>query len=91
MGLSGFIIEQREKEAEALKTFLFYSLIVSVALHLGVLALSINKFFHRVPEAREEPNELTIMETIHQKVVQALQSRSILVVAVVEITAKKFP
>ena len=70
MGLSGFIIEQREKEAEALKTFLFYSLIVSVALHLGVLALSINKFFHRVREIREEPIELTILETIPQKVVQ---------------------
>ncbi|MBE9219513.1 energy transducer TonB [Dolichospermum flos-aquae] len=70
MGLSGFIIEQREKEAEALKTFLFYSLIVSVALHIGVLALSINKFFHRVREIREEPIELTILETIPQKVVQ---------------------
>ncbi|MFM6009623.1 MAG: energy transducer TonB, partial [Dolichospermum sp.] len=70
MGLSGFIIEQRQKEAEALKTFLFYSLIVSVALHLGVLALSINKFFHRVREIREEPIELTILETIPQKVVQ---------------------
>jgi TonB family protein len=70
MGLSGFIIEQREKEAEALKTFLFYSLIVSVALHLGVLALSIHKFFHRVREIREEPIELTILETIPQKVVQ---------------------
>ncbi len=70
MGLSGFIIEQREKEAEALKTFLFYSLIVSVALHLGVLALSIHKFFHRVREIREEPIELTILEPIPQKFVQ---------------------
>ncbi|MDB9456715.1 energy transducer TonB [Dolichospermum circinale CS-534/05] len=70
MGLSGFIIEQREKEAEALKTFLFYSLIVSVALHLGVLALSIHKFFHRVKEIREEPIELTILEPIPQKFVQ---------------------
>lgn len=70
MGLSGFIIEQREKEAEALKTFLFYSLIVSVALHIGVLALSIHKFFHRVREIREEPIELTILEPIPQKFVQ---------------------
>ncbi|MFN4877272.1 MAG: energy transducer TonB [Aphanizomenon sp.] len=70
MGLSTFIIQQREKEAEALKTFLCYSLMASVALHIGVLALSINKFFLRVPEVREEPIEITILETIPQKVVE---------------------
>ena len=42
----------------------------SVALHIGVLALSINKFFLRVPEVREEPIEITILETIPQKVVE---------------------
>ncbi|MFN7521564.1 MAG: energy transducer TonB [Aphanizomenon sp.] len=70
MGLSTFIIQQREKEAEALKTFLCYSLMASVALHIGVLALSINKFFLRVPEVREEPIEITILETVPQKVVE---------------------
>ncbi len=70
MSLSSVTIEQREKEAEALKTFLFFSLIGSVALHIGVLALAINKFFFRVPEVKEEPIEVTILETIPQEVVQ---------------------
>jgi TonB family protein len=70
MGLSGVTIEQREKEAEALKTFLFFSLIGSLALHLGVLALAINNFFLRVPEVKEEAIEVTILETIPQEVAQ---------------------
>ena len=78
MGLSTFIIQQREKEAEALKTFLCYSLMASVALHIGVLALSINKFFLRVPEVREEPIEITILETIPQKVVEPLVKTKLL-------------
>ena len=78
MGLSNFIIQQREKEAEALKTFLFYSLMASVTLHIGVLALSINKFFLRVPEVREEPIEVTILETVPQKVVEPLVKTKLL-------------
>ncbi|MTJ11162.1 TonB family protein [Anabaena sp. UHCC 0187] len=70
MGLSGVTIEQREKEAEALKTFLFFSFIGSVALHMGVLALAINRFFFRVPEITEKPIEVTILETMPQEVVQ---------------------
>jgi len=78
MGLSTFIIQQREKEAEALKTFLCYSLMASVALHIGVLALSINRFFLRVPEVREEPIEVTILETVPQKVVEPLVKTKLL-------------
>ncbi|MDP5017436.1 MAG: TonB family protein [Dolichospermum sp.] len=70
MSLSSVAIEQREKEAQALKTFLFFSLISSVALHIGILALAINRFFLRVPEITTQPIELTILETIPQEVVQ---------------------
>lgn len=70
MEFSSVTIEQREKEAEALKTFLFFSLIGSLVLHIGILALAINKFFLKFPEVREEPIEVTILETIPQEVNQ---------------------
>ncbi|MFO5491598.1 MAG: TonB family protein, partial [Cuspidothrix sp.] len=70
MGFSIVTIEQREKEAKALKSFLVYSLISSVALHTGVLALFINKFFLKAPEVTEAPIEVTILETIPQEIVQ---------------------
>ncbi|MDB9310727.1 TonB family protein [Aphanizomenon sp. CS-733/32] len=70
MSLSSITIEQREKEAEALKTFLVFSFIGSLALHTGLLALAINKFFLKVPEVISEPIELTILETLPQKPIQ---------------------
>ncbi len=70
MGFSIVTIEQREKEAKALKSFLVYSLISSVALHTGVLALFINKFFLKAPEVTEAPIEVTILETIPQEIAQ---------------------
>ena len=70
MGFSIVTIEQREKEAKALKSFLLYSLISSVALHTGVLALFINKFFLKAPEVTEAPIEVTILETIPQEIAQ---------------------
>ena len=70
MEFSSVTIEQREKEAEALKTFLFFSLIGSLVLHIGILALAINRFFLKFPEVREEPIEVTILETIPQEVNQ---------------------
>lgn len=70
MSLSIFVIEQREKEAEALRTFLVFSLIGSVALHIGLLALAINKFFLKVPEVTNQPIEMTILEAIPQEVAQ---------------------
>ena len=38
MGFSKSAVEQREKAAEALKSFLTFSLIGSLALHIGVLS-----------------------------------------------------
>ena len=70
MGFSIVTIEQREKEAKALKSFLVYSLMSSVALHTGVLALFINKFFLKAPEVTETPIEVTILETIPQEIAQ---------------------
>jgi TonB family protein len=70
MSLSIFTIGQREKEAEALKTFLFFSLIGSLALHIGLLALAIDKFLFKAPEVIEKPIEVTILETIPQEVAQ---------------------
>ena len=61
MGFSSIAVQQREKEAEALRSFLAFSLIGSLALHLGVLTLGIGNLLHRTAEL-EEPLEVMIVE-----------------------------
>lgn len=62
MNFSSVAVEQREKEAEALKSFLAFSLIGSLALHIGVLTFGIGNLLTRVPESQEEPMEVTIID-----------------------------
>ncbi|NDJ25113.1 TonB family protein [Nostoc sp. B(2019)] len=62
MSFSGITVEQRSKEVEALKSFLTYSLIGSLALHIGALSSGIGNYLTRVPELEEEPIELAIVE-----------------------------
>ena len=62
MGFSSISVEQREKEAGALKSFLAFSLIGSLALHIGVLTFGIGNLLTRVPESEEEPMEVTIID-----------------------------
>jgi TonB family protein len=62
MSLSAIALKQREKEAEALKSFLIYSLIGSLALHIGVLTVNLGKFLTRVPKLKDEPIEITVID-----------------------------
>lgn len=62
MSLSPIAVEQREKEAKSLKAFLAFSLIGSLALHIGVLSLGIGKFLSKAPELEDEPMEIAIVE-----------------------------
>jgi TonB family protein len=62
MSFSGITVEQRSKEVQALKSFLTYSLIGSLALHIGALSSGIGNFLTRVPQLEEEPIELAIVE-----------------------------
>ncbi|OUL22391.1 hypothetical protein BV378_24835 [Nostoc sp. RF31YmG] len=68
MSLSSTALAQREKEAEALRSFLAYSLIASVVLHIGVLALGLNGFWLRFPKVKDEPIEVAIIEVPNQEV-----------------------
>ena len=63
MGLSSIASEQRAKEAEALRSVLIFSLIGSLALHLGLLALGNINFLSKAkaPEIEEEPLEVVIV------------------------------
>ncbi|MTJ50118.1 energy transducer TonB [Dolichospermum sp. UHCC 0259] len=61
MSFSSIAIEQREKELKTLATFLTYSLIGSLAIHIGLLASGIGSLLTKVPE--EEPVEITFVET----------------------------
>jgi TonB family protein len=63
MSLSSTALEQREKEAQTLKSFLLYSLIGSTALHIGVFALALSNFLKRIPQLQEEPIDVVIIET----------------------------
>ncbi len=62
MSLSRIAVEQREKEAQALNFFLVFSLIGSLALHIGVLSLGLGKFLSKAPELENEPIEIAIVE-----------------------------
>nr|MDZ7998899.1 energy transducer TonB [Aulosira sp. DedVER01a] len=62
MGFSSIAVAQREKEAKALKSFLTFSLVSSLILHIAVLASGITNLLTRVPEVEEEPIELTLVE-----------------------------
>ncbi|BCL37751.1 energy transducer TonB [Nostoc sp. MS1] len=68
MTFSGYNVEQRSKEVKALKTVLTYSLIGSMALHVGVLALGIGNFLARVPQEQEEPIEIAIVDPVTAEV-----------------------
>ncbi|MDP5339714.1 MAG: energy transducer TonB, partial [Nodularia sp. (in: cyanobacteria)] len=50
MSFSGITVKHRSQEVEALKTFLIYSLIGSLTLHIGVLASGIGSLLVRVPK-----------------------------------------
>ncbi|MHC5723464.1 MAG: energy transducer TonB, partial [Nostoc sp.] len=63
MSFSGTTVEQRSKEVEALKSFLTYSLIGSLALHIGVLSSGIGNYLTRVSPPEEEPIEVAIIDS----------------------------
>jgi TonB family protein len=63
MSFSSITVEERSKEAESLKSFLTYSLIGSLALHIGVLSSGIGNYFRRVPTAEDEPIDVTIIDS----------------------------
>ncbi|MEH2197776.1 TonB family protein [Nostoc sp.] len=63
MSFSGITVEQRSKEVEALKSFLTYSLIGSLALHIGVLSSGISNYLTRVPKEENEAIELAIVDS----------------------------
>jgi TonB family protein len=62
MSFSNIAIAQREKEVKALKSFLVFSTIASLVLHVAVLASGLGNLLARVPELEEEPIELTLVE-----------------------------
>ncbi|AFY48750.1 TonB family protein [Nostoc sp. PCC 7524] len=63
MTFSGIAVEQRSKETEALRSFLVYSLIGSVALHIGILTIGIGNLLRKTAEVEAEPLEVTIVES----------------------------
>lgn len=60
MGLSSIAVQQREEEGEALKSFIVFSLVGSVGLHVAVLSLS--SFWVKETKLAEEPIEVIILD-----------------------------
>ncbi|WYL94865.1 MAG: energy transducer TonB [Gloeotrichia echinulata IR180] len=73
MSLSSTALEQREKEAQTLKSFLLYSLIGSTALHIGVFALALSNLLKRIPQLQEDPIDVVIIETPTPQQVKPLE------------------
>jgi TonB family protein len=63
MSFSGTAVEQREQELKTIKTFLVYSLLGSLALHISLLVSGLGNLLLKVPEIAEEPLEVTILDT----------------------------
>jgi TonB family protein len=64
MSFSGITVKHRSQEVEALKTFLMYSLISSLTLHIALLASGIGSLLVRVPKEQYEPIELVILDPV---------------------------
>lgn len=62
MSLSSITVQQREKEAKSLKSFLAFSLIGSLTLHVGLLASGIFSLLSRTPDLTEEPLEVVVVD-----------------------------
>ncbi|RCJ19173.1 hypothetical protein A6S26_27365 [Nostoc sp. ATCC 43529] len=62
MTFSRINVEQRSKDVQALKSFLAYSLIGSLALHIGVLSSGIGNYLTRMPEDNDESIEVAIVD-----------------------------
>jgi TonB family protein len=62
MALSNIATERREKEEEALRFFIGYSLIGSIAFHLVILFFSNFALGLKMPEIAEEPMEVIVVD-----------------------------
>ena len=60
--------QQREKELKALRMFLIYSFIASLAFHIILLISGIGKLFTKVPEIEDEPIEITLLDTLPEEI-----------------------
>ncbi len=63
MTFSSINVEQRSKEVVALKSFLAYSFIGSLALHIGVLSSGIGNYLTRTPEGNDDTIEVAIVDS----------------------------
>jgi len=62
MSFSDITVKQRKQEAKALKTFLIYGFILSVVLHIGIIAAVIFNLLSKKNQVEEKPVEITFME-----------------------------
>jgi len=62
MGSDNIAIQQREKEARSLKTLLSYSLVGSLALHVGLLYAGIDRLWQRNFTQPPKPIEVVIVD-----------------------------
>lgn len=60
--VSSIAVQQREKEVQSLKSFLAFSLLGSLALHIGLLASGIGNFLSRTPDLADEPMEVVVVD-----------------------------
>lgn len=62
MNFSSVAIQQRQKEAKVLKSFLAFSLIGFLALHVAVLTFGIGTLSNEAPKIEEEPVEVVVVD-----------------------------
>ena len=62
MSFSDITVKQRKKEAKALKSFLVYGFILSLVLHVGVIAAVIFNLLSKNNQVEEKPIEITLID-----------------------------
>lgn len=69
MSFSNITVKQRKIEAKALKTFLAYSFVFSLVLHIGIIASVIVNLLSKTNQVEEKPIEITFIDIpIQEKV-----------------------
>ncbi|QLE56604.1 energy transducer TonB [Nostoc sp. TCL26-01] len=67
MTFSGYNVEQRSKEIKTLKSFLTYSLVGSMVLHLGLLSSGLANLLIRVPQGEDQSIEIAIADPVTEE------------------------
>ncbi|WP_414619660.1 hypothetical protein [Calothrix sp. CCY 0018] len=76
MSFSDITVKQLNKEAKALKTFLVYGFVLSLMLHIGIIAAVVFNLLSKKNQVEEKPIEITFIDMPIQEEVKPENPKS---------------